>query len=198
MGPVTTQFAKVDPGPSRSFGVISAAVTGVGAVLVVLAFTAFDWFSNGPSNSLLQGAAGASTFRKIHTGLDDLKRQLALVPGGFDKMIHYGVAPAYFSWLGWTLLVAGVVFALVGASPLSGFSEAGRVLGLLAGIAGVGASFGAIYIARLDPSLANTLHIPQPGYLDYLKHVSVGFFLAVGGFALIAIGAAMGPNRAGS
>ena len=196
MGPVTTQFAKLDPGPSRSFGVISAAVTGVGALLGVLGFTAFDWFSNGGSNTVLQGAGGSSTFRKIHNELNDVKRQLALLPGGSGKQIHYGIAPAYFSWLGWTLLVGGVALALIGASPVSGFSEVGRTLGVLAGVAGVGATFGAIYLFRFDAGLAGQLNTAQPGYLDYLKHTSVGFFLAVGGFVLVAVGAAMGPSRA--
>ena len=195
MGPVTTQFAKLDPGPSRSFGVISAAVTGVGALLGVLGFTAFDWFTSGAANTVLQGAGGSSTFSKIHNELDDVKRQLGLLPSGVTKSIHYGIAPAYFSWLGWTLLLGGVALALIGASPVSGFSEAGRTLGVLAGIAGVGATFGAIYLFRFDAGLANQLNTTQPGYLDYLKHASVGFFLAVGGFVLVAVGAAMGPNR---
>ena len=195
MGPVTTQFAKLDPGPSRSFGVISAAVTAVGAVLGVVGFTAFDWFSNGDANSVLQGASGHSTFSKVHDELDTFKRAVAQVPGGLSKSVHYGVAPAYFSWLGWTLLIGGVALALIGASPVSGFSEAGRALGVLAGIAGVGATFGAIYLFRFDAGLASQLNTTSPGYLDYLKHTSVGFFLAVGGFVLVAVGAAMGPNR---
>ena len=92
------------------------------------------------------------------------------------------VATAYFGWLGWVLLAVGAIAAIAGNLPTSA-SGAARALGALVGLAGVGVTFWAIKFVHDDDS-----------YTEFLKRADIGFYVAAGGFLLIAIGALMGPT----
>lgn len=93
-----------------------------------------------------------------------------------------GFSKVYFGWLIFVLGAAAFVLALLGNAPTSG-SGGFRALGALAGIAGGGLAFLAI---RLQSAVR---------YSEYLGHARAGFWLAVGGFAVIALGALIGPRR---
>ncbi|PZS17515.1 MAG: hypothetical protein DLM57_08340, partial [Pseudonocardiales bacterium] len=166
MGPITTRMARIDPGPSQSFGMVGALIAALGAILVIVAFTAVDWFK--------KGSGSHSHFSDIHRALDQGK--------GFAA----GPAKLYFAWLGWTLLVAVVIVALLANLP-SPAAAALRILGSLLALAAIALSFLAISLAK------SGLH--GPAYTTYLKDARLGFYLAVGGFLLAGIGAAIGPMR---
>ncbi len=166
MGPETTRLARIDPGASQTFGVLSALLTAVGAVLVVVAFTTLHWFSGDT------GSGPSSTFSNIHKVLD-----------GAGKFAE-GPAKLYFSWLGWVLLAAAALTALIAAAPTVG--RPFRVVGTLIAVAGIVATFFAIKLAKTSAL--------DRGYIDYLKHARFGFYFAVGGFLLIGVGAIIGPS----
>ncbi len=94
-----------------------------------------------------------------------------------------GLASAYFSWLAWTLAIVGLLVA-VGANLPSPASGPLRALGAVIAAAAIAFSFLAI---RLTDGEA---------YSDAISHANVGFYLAVGGFLLVGIGALVGPKRA--
>jgi MFS family permease len=170
MGPETTRLARVDPGPSQSYGVLSALLTVVGAALVVLAFTLLDWFE------IDGGPVSKSTFSEVHKALDQVDGLAA------------GPAKLYFSWLGWALLAAAALIALAAAVPSLG---ALRVLGAIVALAALAATFVAIKLVKH----VDTASADQLTYSDYLKHARFGFYFAVVGFLVIAVGAAIGPSR---
>jgi hypothetical protein len=171
MGPETTRMARLDPGPSQRFGVVSAVLTGLGALLVILAFTALDWYGDG-------GVSGSkSKFSDIHKTLD--------LVGGFAQ----GPAKLYFSWLGWALLAAAAVTALLAALPTVGMPF--RVFGAAAAVAGIVATFLAIQLLKNSDAVPRSYR----GYSTWLKHARIGFYVAVAGFVLMAVGAATGTSR---
>jgi hypothetical protein len=170
MGPVTTQFARLDPGPSQKFGITSFVLTLIGTVLTVLSFTAVNWF-DGPASS---------KFSRIHQVIN------AAVANGIGSP---PIARAYFSWLGWVLLAAAIVVALLAATPAIGGPF--RIAGVVVAVAAVALTFVAIKVFK-DAAVLNT---EFRSYGSYLKHARRGFYLAVTGFVLIGIGAALGPSR---
>ena len=171
MGPDTTRMARLDPGPSQSFGLVGAVLTGLGTLLVVLAFTALKWYGdNGVSGS-------GSKFSDIHKALDQV--------GDFAQ----SPAKLYFSWLGWALLAAAAITALVAALPAVGAPF--RVIGVLVAIAAIVLTFLSIQLIKNNDALPHAFR----GYGTWLKHARVGFYAAVAGFALMAVGAVVGPSR---
>jgi hypothetical protein len=142
----------------RAIGVIGLAVAVVGVVLVAVSFVDLTWLTS----------SGATT------SFADLRD-------------HYRSAPAsvtalYFQWLGWALLAAVAILALLANVPTR-LHPAWRVLGLVAGFAGVVLTFDAVYSGQIS--------------LDELrKHAGAGFWLAMAGFLLGGIGAVIGPRRA--
>jgi hypothetical protein len=160
MGPATTKFAKIDPGPSQRFGVLSALLTLVGAVLLGLALTATDWFKGGGSH-----------FGQVNDALESIGD------------LSTGVANAYFGWLGWMLAVAAVLTALLAAVPTVGAPL--RWASPLLCVAAIAVTFLAIKLQ----------HLSEPAYSQYLKNARLGFWFAVAGFALVGLGAAIGPRR---
>ena len=78
---------------------------------------------------------------------------------------------------------AVAVLAAVGSSFPSPALRALRVLGVVTAFAAAGLSFLAIQLTD------------SRGYVDWLKDARIGFYLAVVGFVLIGIGAAIGPRK---
>jgi hypothetical protein len=171
MGPETTRMARLDPGPSERFGVVSAVLTGLGALLVIVAFTALNWF---PKNVV---AGSSSKFSDIH-------KALGLIGG-----LAEGPAKLYFSWLGWALLAAAAVTALLAALPAVGAPF--RVIGVLVAVAGIAMTFVAIHLLKSSDQVPSSYN----SYSGWLKHARIGFYVALAGFALMAVGAATGPSR---
>jgi hypothetical protein len=94
-----------------------------------------------------------------------------------------GLASAYFGWLAWTLAIVGLIVA-VGANLPSPASGPLRALGAVVAAAAIAFTFLAIRLTNGAP------------YSDAISHANVGFYLAVGGFLLVGIGALVGPKRA--
>jgi hypothetical protein len=93
-----------------------------------------------------------------------------------------GVADAYFSWAAWVVFVVAVAAALIGnvAGPPS---TVARVAGIVLGVGGVALSFVAV---RVDYGQS---------YTYFLKHAGPGFYLAAGGYLLVAVASGIGPGR---
>jgi hypothetical protein len=160
MGPMTTRFAMVDPGPSSSFGLVGAGIAALGLVLGLVSFLALDWVS---------GANGSGTFSDLHELIDQL---------GSDALP--GDTAMYFSWLGWVLLIGATVLAFLACLP-GPVSVALRVLGFLAGLAGIGLTIWAIK--------------GSDDWGQVFDDKGAGFYLALAAFLLIAVGALIGPRR---
>jgi hypothetical protein len=146
-------------------GSIGLALTAVGGVLLIISFTAVDWFTRGTNE-------GPSHFGDIH----DIVTQFSGLVAEPAKL--------YFGWLAWVLLAAAVVAALAANLP-SPVSDAFRVVGPLVAVGGALMTFWALKIVKSA----------DPSYTDYLKHARAGFWLAVAGFVVAGAGAAFGPRR---
>lgn len=166
MGPITRRMARLDPGPSQSFGLLGAAFAAAGALLLILALTAVNWFTT----------AGLGS---THAG--DLKKILQSGTGAV------GIAKAYFAWLGWALVVAVVVLAILANLPWP-LARIFRVIGAIVAALGIALTFLAI-------RLTSTTGANSPTYGDYLDHARMGFYLAIAGFLLVGIGCVIGPSR---
>jgi hypothetical protein len=93
-----------------------------------------------------------------------------------------GIAKVYFGWLAWVLLAVAVIAALAANFPSSA-SRVLRAVGALVGLAGIGATFWAVKFAHTAK------------YTEFLKRADAAFYIAVGAFALTAIGSLIGPRR---
>jgi hypothetical protein len=150
-------------GSTQAFGVVGAILAVIGAAAVVVGFTAVNWFDG-----------------KADSKLSDIKK-LQDSAGGVNFL-----PKAYSHWLGWVLLAAAFVIAVAAVAPWAG-SAAARGLGLLVGLAGVGATLWAVDILQGVSG--------NPSYSQYLKHADLGFYFAAAGFLVIGIGALTGPRR---
>ena len=155
------------PSTGRAFGVAGAVLAVIGAALIVVAYTALDWFTH----SSTDGPSHFSDVKNVVKQADAVG-----LANSFAKL--------YFGWLGWVLLVAAFVLALLANVP-SAAAGVARPLGAVVGLAGIGATFWALKF----------LSTSKPSYSEYLKHARLGFWFTVAGFVLIAIGAMVGPRR---
>jgi hypothetical protein len=171
--PPTTGAYPAQPAPAtRGFGYVGAALVVVGAILIVIAFTATNWY-DGP---------GQSHFSDLHDAVKTFHTR------GYD----FGAAYLYFSWLAWALFAAAVLIGLLANLPTPA-SAALRVFGALAGIAGIVLTFLAIKLVN-NGDFARQIGAPT-SYGNYLKHASVAFYLAVAGFLLTTIGSIVPTPR---
>ena len=153
----------IGAGPRPTFGALGAVIAIAGAIAVVLAYTALDWFDGGSS----------STFSDVHD-----------VVTAAPSHAVTGLAAAYFGWLAWLLLCGSVIVAIA-ANAASNASAVVRAAGVLVGAVSAVVTLFAI---KLDGTGSRSLS-------DYLHHARVGFYLALAGFLLLAVGAAIGPRR---
>lgn len=93
-----------------------------------------------------------------------------------------GFAKAYFGWFAWTFLIISTISAVAASFP-SPALRALRVLGVVAAFATAGLSFLAVQV--------NTAR----SYVDWLGDARIGFYLAIAGFIVIGVGAAIGPRK---
>ena len=152
---------------SAQFGVVGAAIAAVGAILLIISFTALSWFSD---------FGGSSHVSDIHRILAE------------SSSFAGGVAKVYFGWLSWVLLVVVVVAALLANLP-SPAATAFRILGPIVAAAAIALTFVAINLSGASAGPG------APAYSEYLKHAWLGFYFAVAGFLLVGIGAIIGPRR---
>jgi hypothetical protein len=163
MGPLTTKFARIDPGPSEGFGIVAAVLALVGAVGVVVSLTALNWF-----DSLF--TSKSVKFGDVKTALDKLSDAA-------------GLAKAYFGWLAWVLLIVTAICAFAAAIP-----TVGRVFRFVTPVV----ALAAIAVSFLGIKLASG---SEPKYSEYINHAEIGFWVAIGGFAVLGIAGIIGARR---
>jgi len=131
--------------------VVGLVLTAVGAIALVLGYTALEWYKASESQ---------------HAKLSDLRSIVHLpgFPSGFPK--------AFFGWLDWVLLGAVIAFAIIANLP-SPTATAFRVLTPLVGAAGIA----GILLALNDQALSNG-HIFTNAWLGL--YASLAGFLIVG------------------
>ncbi len=106
----------------RTFGYVAAAVTVIGGIILMVAFTAVDWVSQSGN----------------HATFPDIRR--AMTRAANPPALPHG----YFIWLAWVLLAAVVVFGIAGALPTPAH-PALRIFGASVGIAGIVLTYLAYY-----------------------------------------------------
>lgn len=141
---------------NEQFGIVGMVLGLLGGVLLIVCFTALDWYSG-----------ANSSFSNIHDGLD--------AAGGAAK----GFASAYFSWFAWTFLVVSVL-AAVGSSFPSPALRAARVIGVVAAFAAAGLSFLAVQLTDQRSYLYFLEHARVGFYLTVIGFVLVGVGAAIG------------------
>jgi hypothetical protein len=135
-------------GSGAKFGVVGVVFVGVGAILLIIAFTALNW---GRNNG---------------TSFSDLHRVLDRVTG------LSGLSTAYFGWLAWTLAIVLIVVGVAANLP-SPASGPLRALGGIVGAAGIAFTFLALDFGA-GTSYADTLKGARFGFYFALA----GFLLA--------------------
>jgi hypothetical protein len=146
--------------PTRSspgYGLILAVV---GGVLGVIAFTAMDWFKRPQHFSDVRDSVQAAH------------------DGHFDT----AVGSLYFTWLGWAVLAAAVVIAILATVP-SSVNLGVRALGALLGLAGITLTFWAIK------------YFHGPPYTAFLEHARAGFYVTLGAFLLTTFASLLGARQ---
>jgi hypothetical protein len=136
-------------GSGAKFGVVGATLAGVGAILLIISFTAVNWFNGS------------------HSGFSDISDQL----DGQGNAAP-GLASAYFSWLGWVLAIALVVIAIAANLP-SPASGPLRAFGAILAAAGIAVTFFAI---RFSDGVAYTEFLKHARLGFYLA--LAGFLIA--------------------
>ena len=155
---------------ARAVRVPGVALVLAGAVLVIVSFGFLDWYDV-PS----QGAdsVGDATFGHL--------RSLA------DQLDGAGSADAYFGWLGWALLIVLIVAGVTANLPF-GPADPFRVAGFLAGLSGVAITYLAV------AQLHNAQVAAGAAKHSVFYNSTWGLWAALTGFAVGAIGAALGPR----
>jgi hypothetical protein len=108
------------------FGVVGTVTAAIGAILVVIAFTAVNW-----------GKTGGTKFSDIGSRLDDA--------GPYAS----GLGKAYFGWLGWLLLVVTIVLCVAACAP-SPAAQALRAFGAVVAAISIAVTFFAIRLGVND------------------------------------------------
>jgi len=167
-GRVFATFRDVATAAGRTIGVPGVVLVLAGAVLALLSFRFLHWYDVPAGHD----SSGDVTFGKLGDSADQL--------GGA------GVAAAYFGWLAWLLLIAGIVVGVAANLPTP-LADPLRVTGFVVGLLGTG---GTLY--------ALAQHFHAAGSTNGIFHnASWGTWSALAGFVLIAAGAALGPRRRG-
>jgi hypothetical protein len=154
------------PSARRAIGVRGIGLVLVGAGLVLLAIRFLHWYDVPAGHD----SSGDVTFSKLHASAEQL--------GGA------GVATAYFGWLAWVLLIAGILVGVAANVP-SPLCDPLRVAGFLAGIVGAAGTYYAL-----------AQHFNATGsHHNVLHNATWGVWAALLGYLLTAAGAALGPRR---
>ena len=152
----------------RTIGVPGVVLVLLGALCVLLAFRFLHWYDVPAAHD----SSGDVTFSKLHASADQL--------GGA------GVAAAYFGWLAWLLLLAGIALGVAANLP-TGLADPLRVVGFLVGLLGTAGTYYAL-----------AQHFNATGSPHGIFHNSTwGTWAALAGFAIMAVGSALGPRRTG-
>lgn len=166
-----TSSARQDDRPA-GIGAAGLAVSVVGAVMCLLSFMVLPWYGG----SHAADSAGSVKFKDLHL----LTKAFAETPA---------ITKAYFAWLSWSVLIIVIILAIAANLP-SPASTPMRGLGLALGLFGAGATYYALS-ALHD---AQNRHGGTGG--GVFDNAQLGVWLALGGFVLAGLGAAVGPASA--
>lgn len=117
------------------FGVAGATLAGIGAILLIISFTAVDWLK-----------FGGTSFSDLHDA--------ASSPGA------PAMSSVYFGWLAWTLAIVLVVVAIVASLP----SPASSPLRALGGVLGAAGIVFTIFGLKGDQSFGDTFSNARGGF----------------------------------
>ncbi len=180
-------------GRPNTAGLVLAAIA---AVLGILSLFVLGWYrDNYSSVSGGQNSSSGSKFSKIHDVLNLAQHQIDANPTA-GKYIHFGIAPTYFGWLGYLLIAAAVVLAIISALPTGGAVMLFKVLTAIVALAGIGLTLWAIDLVTFDAALRSQLGPNSPsGYGDWIKHTSFGAWAMGVAFLLCLVAALIPPKR---
>jgi hypothetical protein len=147
------------------------ALVLAGTALLIVSFRVLDWYSVAQH---VADRPSRITFGTLH--------------GNADQLTGAGAAPVYFDWLAWALLVAVLALGVAANLPLS-LADPLRVLGFLAGVVGLAATYFAI------AQLHNAQVAAGAQKHNVFFNSTWGMWAAFIGFALAGIGAALGPRH---
>ncbi|HEY8301562.1 MAG TPA: hypothetical protein VIG48_06670 [Jatrophihabitans sp.] len=168
----------------------------IAAVLGILSLFVFGWYRKNYSS--VSGGAHTSTsskFHNVHDVLTQLQNAIDAHPGA-DKLIHLGVAPIYFSWLGYLLILAAVALAIIASLPTGGLVMLFKVLTAIVSLAGIAITLWAINLFSLEPAARSQVTGGTPtSYGAWLKHTSFGAWAMGLAFLLCLIAALIPPKR---
>ena len=168
----------------------------IAAVLGILALFVFGWYRKDYSSvSGGNSASSNSKFSDVHDAVSKLQHLVDSNPSA-GKFISFGIAPTYFSWLGYLLVAAAVVLAIIAALPTGGAVMLFKVLTAIVALAGIGLTLWAIDLFSLAPAAQaqTTGNVPN-GYGDWIKHTSFGAWAMGVAFLLCLIAALIPPKR---
>jgi hypothetical protein len=136
--------------------VVGTVTAAIGAILVVIAFTAVDWVKNSPSH-----------FGDIKDALDA------------NGSASGGLAKAYFGWLGWLLLVVTIVLCIAACSP-SPAAQALRAVGAIVAAISIAVTFFAIRFGAYGPFTDYLKQARIGYYLTILGFILMGIGALIG------------------
>ena len=185
-GPAPTGHPRSGRLAAAGFDPPGAVLVGLGASLIIVAFTVLRWFRDLPGPFGVP--AGHSTFAGVHQLIVVNKRQVDQLR--ISRYVTFGVAEPYFSWLGWVLLVAALWTGALAVSRLGATVWGLRWLGAVVAVTGLALTLLSVQLINVEGAP------PQrpPSYGSYLAHGSFGLWAACGGFLLILIGCLL-PRR---
>ena len=168
----------------------------IAAVLGILSLFVFGWYRKDYSSvSGGNTASSNSKFSDVHDAVAKLQHLVDSTPNA-KGFITFGIAPTYFSWLGYLLIAAAVVLAIIAALPTGGAVMLFKVLTAIVALAGIGLTLWAIDLFSLAPAAQaqTTGNVPN-GYGDWIKHTSFGAWAMGVAFLLCLIAALIPPKR---
>jgi hypothetical protein len=169
---------------ARAVGVnpIGACLLALGAVLILAAFSLFNWFRDG--RGFFAGAGSRSTFADVHDKLEITKAQAAAQ--GLSGHVSFGASEPYFSWLGWVLFAAALAAGATAVSRFGGRHWWVRWLAAVIAASGVAFTFLALNLVVFEGNAPNNANAPS--YSDFVGHSGLGAWSAIAGFVLIIVG----------
>lgn len=166
----TGDYGALVSSDSRGVGGRGVVLVIVGAALVVLSVAALQWYRVSHGAGV---ASGGFTFRDLQQDADSLNAP---------------IAAAYFNWLAFALGVAVTVTGILANVPLPANGSL-RILGFLCGAGGVVGTYYAL------SQLFYAEHAAGGSRHGVLQDATYGLWCALAGFALAAVGAALGPRQ---
>jgi hypothetical protein len=170
---------------ARTAGInpIGACFLALGAVLILAAFSIFEWFRSG--SGFFAGAGAHTTFAEVHHTLEHAKAQVDA--NGLSGHVTFGASEPYFSWLGWLLFVASLGIGALAVSRFGGRHWSVRWLAAVVAASGVASTFLALNLIVFEDNAPNNANAPTYG--EFLAQSGPGAWAAIAGFVLIIVGA---------